>query len=428
MAGLKYQRKAAATVAAVLVAVAAMLFSGCMEPLDLLDDITDRVARAEFDYGTKTVASGANYAASLTVSGDSLYVLYFDSVARKLCIVKSPDKGKSWNAPYIVDNTTDYYSASNNLAVDGTTIYVSYQRSDKVYFVQLTDTGSSFTSSNYQTISTFAAYPYGYENSIACDASNVYIAFSEGGAVAFTYAPKSASMNFPDPVCVDSNNAIPPAGTGNRKRTSLYIDTGGYVNIVFFDDTNDRLRHAHFLPSDTLPFTVPAIYYLPGPTYVTAANYPAIGSIEGSLRLIGYYDTTNKSLNFLEKFAFGKPPSMVLYYTNVMRVVDDSSSDVGRCAKMLYMNYIAYIAYYDYANKQVKFARGVKIPWNPDPDTAPYYSFTTTVIDTVGGATLSMDCSLAASADGQTVYILYYDSSGNGALKLAKSIDGGVSW
>jgi hypothetical protein len=424
MAGLRNQRASGALVAAVLAAVAVLLISGCMAPLDMLGSINERIERANFEYGTKTVASGANYAAALGVNGDTLYLLYFDYAARKLCLMKSPDTGKTWGAPYIVDNTTDYYSTSNNLAVDGANIYVVYQRSDKVYFVQVTDGGPSFSSSNFQTISTLAAYPYGYESSIACDMSNVYILFSEGGSVAYTYAAKAASMNFPDPVLLDSN--WPAPDVGNRKRTSLYLDPDGYMNVCYFDDYNstNRLKLAHFLPADSLPYAVPAIFYTPGTTYITAADYPSIGSVWGSLRLICYYDTMNKTLNFLEKFSYGKPPLLMLYYTNVMRVVDDTSSDVGRHCKMLYLNNVVYIAYYDYANKQLKFARGVKIPWNPDPDTPPYYSFTKSVIDTVGG--VNFECSLAS--DGEILYIAYYDSSGTGALKLAKSTDGGVTW
>ncbi len=420
MAGLRIRR-------IVLAAATALVFSGCMAPLGMLDTINDRINRANFDYGTKIVAAGANYDAALGVNVNTLYLLYYDSVARKLCLQKSPDKGKTWGAPYIVDNTTDYYNTSNNLVVDGANLYIVYQRSDSVYFVQVTDGGSSFSSSNFQTISTLAAYPYGYESSIACDASNVYIAFSEGGGVAFTYVAKAASMNFPDPVLLDSNWPAPPANAGNRKLTSTYIDPDGYVNIVYFDDYNstNRLKAARFLPGDPLPYAVPAISYLPGPTFVTAANYPAISSIWGSLRLICYFDTTNKTLNFLEKFSYGKPPLMMLFYMNDMHVVDDTSTDVGRYCKSLLLSNAVCIAYYDNANKQLKFARGVKVPWNAGPpEVLPYYNFTKSVIDTVGG--VNFDCSLAS--DGETLYIAYYDSSGTGALKLAKSVDGGVTW
>jgi hypothetical protein len=426
MARLGSKRSVAAVGAAVLVAAVAILLSGCMASLDILSVLGDRVARDNFEYGTKTVANGPKYAASLAVNGDTLYLLYYDSVVRKLFIMKSADKGKNWNAAYTVDNTTDYYSTSNNLVFDGSNIYIVYQRSDTVYFVQLTDIGPSFTSSNFQAISTLGAYPYGYESSIACDASSVYIVFSEGGALAYTYTAKGGAMNFPDPVLLDSNWPAPPANAGNRKLSSIYIDPDGYVNVAYFDDYNstNRLKLAHFSPTDSLPLAVPAITYVGSPGYVAGASYPSIGSVWGSLRLISYYDTTAKTLNFLEKFAYGKPPLMMLYYTNVMRVIDDSSADVGRYNKMLYLNYIAYIAYYDYTNKQLKFARGVKIPWDSATDTPPYHSFTKSVVGSVGGA--NFDCSLAS--DGETFYIAYYDSSGSGALKLAKSIDGGATW
>ena len=91
---------------------------------------------------------------------------------------------------------------------------------------------------------------------------------------------------------------------------------------------------------------------------------------------------------------------------------------------MLHLSNIASIAYYDYANKQLKYARGVKIPWNPNPDTPPYYSFTTSVLDTVGGT--NFDCSLAS--DGTTLYIVYYDSAQRWSAEAGQVADGGVTW
>jgi hypothetical protein len=430
MAGLRMRRRVSGSAAAIAVFAAVLVFSGCMAPLGILADLTDRVARANFDYGTRTVATGANYAASLAVNGDSLYLLYYDSALQKLRIVKSPDKGKTWNAPFTVDNTTTNYGTSNNLVVDGSNVYIVYQRSgdghDSIYFLQLADAGNSFTPSNFQRISTYSAYQEGYENSIACDASNVYIVFSEGGAVAYTYAAKGASMNFPDPVCVDSALDTPESSNcGGRKLTSTVIDVNnGNVNICYFDDVNNLLKMASFAPSAALPIAVLPITYLPGPTSVPAAGYPSIATVYGNLRLISYYDTTNRTLNFLEKLSYGKPPLMMLYFSNVMRVEDSTSADVGRATQSLFLSNTVHIAYYDNVNKQIKYARGVKIPWNPSPDTPPYYSFTKSVIDTVGGANIR--CSLAS--DGTTLYIAYYDSAAGGELKLAKSMNGGVSW
>jgi hypothetical protein len=144
MAGSRVVRRASALAAATALAGIALFLAGCMPNLGIITDLTDRVARQNFDYGVKTVATGANYAASLAVNGDVLYLLYFDSALQKLRIMKSADKGKTWDTPFTVDNTTGFYSTSNNLVVDGSNIYIVYQRVDSVYFVQLTDTGSSF--------------------------------------------------------------------------------------------------------------------------------------------------------------------------------------------------------------------------------------------------------------------------------------------
>jgi hypothetical protein len=406
-----------------LVVVFALTLSGC-EDLLVKQEVAQRIQDYEdwlaFAYGQKTILSGPCYAASLGVNGSKLYVLYFDLDAQRIRIIKSADGGANWGSPFNVDNTNGIYSTSNNLVVDGSDIYVTYQRSDTVYFRQVTDTGSSFSLSNLATISTLSGYPYGYENSIACDSSNVYVLYTAGAGPAYSFAAKGASMSFSAPVFIDSDLT---QYSGNRKRISTYIDSGGELNACYFDDVNDQLKIANFACNDTLPMTVSPINV--SGSYITAAGYPSCYVWSGSLRFVAYYNTSAQNLSCYERFTYRYYPLMLGYVTKT-EVIDSSSGNVGKFCKLAYnsSNYDLYIAYYDTTNKLLKFARGEKSPHDNVSSVPPYYTFTTATIDSVGGT--NFDCSLAA--DGITVYIVYYDSSGEGALRIAKSRDGGKSW
>jgi hypothetical protein len=67
----------------------------------------------------------------------------------------------------------------------------------------------------------------------------------------------------------------------------------------------------------------------------------------------------------------------------------------------------------------VKFARGTKT------DTTDY-AFTNSAIATVGGT--NYGCDFASDQTTSTFYTVFYDSTGSGALKFAKSLDGGATW
>jgi hypothetical protein len=410
-----------------LLASVVLLAMACSEVLDLKTFVKEQVVIANQEWrGTKAIVTGPAYAAAIGINGDNLYVLYYDSTAQRLKITKSADRGVTWTSPFIVDNTVGNYSTSNNLVIDGTEIYVSYQRLDSVYFIQLTDQGSTFAKSNGTNISTMlAGYPYGYENAVACDTQYVYVIYSAGSDPAFSKALKGSTLSFSTPKYIDS--AL-QTNSGNRKHLSAYIDASGNVNACYYDATtgSEGLKNASFAPTDTLPISVNRINAgtISTPAYiVTDAGSTGIA---GGPTFISYYDTAAKALKMYERFTYTYPPLM-LGTVNTAATVDNLSSDVGQYSRTIYLGTSAtpYTLYYDKANTQVKFAKGTKYPNNP-PSVPPSYSYSSVVVGQVGGA--NMDCSLAYDQATGIFYAVFFDSSGSGALMFAKSMDGGVTW
>jgi hypothetical protein len=399
---------------AAIAAIAFVLLGACQQALSVKTEVVKKVDAAllwnslEW-HGTRTVVGAAAYAAKIGFNGDSLYVLYFDSVPKKLMLVKSPDRGLSWGSPYVVDGTTGFYTASNSMVVDGSNLYIAYQRVDSDFFIQVTDNGSSFSSSNAKTISTApVSYPYGYENSITCDAQNVYIAYSAGGGPAFTYAAKGASMTFSTPALIDS--AIGTA-SGNRKRTSILIDSNGNVNVSYFDAFgSNQLKNAVFAPTASLPQSVGGL----STATITSAESPSAAAPN----LISFYDPTAKSYRLYERYSYVS--GLNLFFKSNATTIDASSPDVGQSGVLIYQGTALYAAYYDAANKNLKFAVGSQ------PSPSQDYAFTSKVLAAVGG--VNFDCSFVADQANGTFYVLYYDSTGSGALKLAKSTDDGATW
>jgi hypothetical protein len=407
-------------------AVAAAL-AGCTATLDIRNQVALQVnppappAPTEWT-GVKTIVSTPASAAAVAVNGDIVYVLYYDNGAGKLKIIKSSDRAVTWGSPFTVDNTSGVYSRGNSMAVDANNLYIVYNRGPSAeYFIQLTDTGSTFVTSNGQKISNIPAYANGYENSICYDTGNVYIVYAAGGGPAFTYSPKGASMSFP--VSGTNNVLIDTAlgyNDGNSKLSSCFVDSTGNVDVSYFDDFSAQtgLKLASITPGSALPMAVSPIQVL-GPAYIPAADYPSIGYFGGQWHFVSYYDSANRNLSCWEGFTYS---TLLLHIVNVSVVVDNSSTNTGLYSKCLYIGSRVNIAYYDATNKAVRFAKGVM------NGTTHQLDYTTSTVGRVGGT--SMGISFAANGD--ALYIVYPDLTiaGGlaGGLKIAKSLNGGVSW
>lgn len=406
--------------------IAAALFGACTPELDLRMLVEREVTIANQEWrGIKSIADGPAYAASVGISGNNIYVLYYDASANKLMIKKSGDRGVTWATPFIIDNTTGNYSTSNNIAVDGSNIYISYQRANTVYFMELSDTGSGLIKSNGTPISDkLLAYQYGYENAVAYDTQYVYVVYGAGADPAFSRALKGTSMTFSTPVYIDSSLT---SNSGNRKRISLYIDSAANLNVCYYDSIAVGLKNASFDPAATslaIPASISRINIGTISTPAYAITDAGAIAIAGGPTFITFYDMSTKSLKTYERFTYTYPPLM-LGTINTAVTIDSSSSDIGEFSKSIYVGTSIYTIYYDAAGKQVKFAIGTKHANNP-PAVLPEYTYSTAVIDAIGGT--NVDCSLAYDSSSSTFYAVYYDSAGGGQLKFAKSMDNGATW
>lgn len=421
-------------------AIAAL--AACNQSLGVKETIVDKIEdektyNSPAWHGTRAIAQGTAYSAKVGFSGDDVYVLYDDFTARSLKIVKSSDRGLSWDDPYTIatassTGTDDVFGYSNGIAVDNQNIYISYclnENSPQVYFVHLLDTGSGFTSSGAENISakTTADGKQGYDNAIAFDSVNIYIVYSGWGyAPMFSYRAKTGA-SFATPLQIDSNIAL--GGTRSSRGISMSIEGGG-VRATYFDDStaSSLLKCASFSTSSSFPLG----YTSSGDGWRTTQNI-TVGSSIGNVvdpiaateSLISFYDPTSMDYKLYEYYLYSvdsDPPSPygpALVQVCDLVTIDDSSSDIGRASKLLMNGETLYSAYVDVANNQVKFAIGTKASVSTD------YAFSNQVIDTAGGAHYC--CDVVHDSVNSTFYVVYYDST-DGALKMAKSTDDGLTW
>lgn len=374
-------------------------------------------------HGVQTVLSGVNATSvQVGVNGTAVYLLYYDVGLGKMRVVKSSDSGSTWGSPYTITSLTGSNGSWNALVVDGTTLDVAYLESDKVYFIQVIDGGSSFSTQNAKTLSTDGTYPYGYEPSLAVDNSTIYVVFSQGGGPVITAATKALTLSFSAPRYIDSGLATSSAG--NRKVTSTWVDGSAKVYTAYADQSlsTAQLRLTSFLLTDTLPKASvgPAPASL-GP--ITSAGTPsyATDGPGGAGSFASYYDLTNK--RYMAYYTYKYVSGLNLFTTWKSQIVDSSSTNVGQWGTLSYVAGTALTSYYDATNKSVKFARG-SFPTTTSASST--FTFQTQTLATVGG--VSPNQHMVADASSNSVYVVFSDSTGTKSLRLAKSIDNGVTW
>lgn len=191
-------------------------------------------------------------------------------------------------------------------------------------------------------------------------------------------------------------------------------DAGLYTSVVAVDP-NTILVSYHDWSNGTLKF---AKSVDGGTTYALSTvdstadvgRYTSIAAPDQNTVFISYYDADNGTLKFARSIDGGA--------TFGLSVID-SSADVGKYASLEAVDAGAiFISYYDSDNGDLKFARSLNggSSWNPPG--------TTVLVDSAGD--VGQYTSIAAM-NSSTILISYYDVS-SGALKFARSLNGGSTW
>ena len=194
------------------------------------------------------------------------------------------------------------------------------------------------------------------------------------------------------------------------KNGSIEVD-GSNVYMSYYDSTNDTLKFAKSTDGGAI-WPSEDIKTIASVNLVLSSMYSSI-AVDGNNIYIGYSDFNDGYLKFAKSTDGGST-----WPVGNIRTVDSGCS--GRFASMEVNGTYIYLSYQNYTSSDLKFAKSIDggANWLPSPAIDPIVDATNTV-----GAYTSI------AADGNNVYISYYEGTAfNEALKFAKSINGGINW
>ena len=180
---------------------------------------------------------------SVAVSGNDVYISFYDETNRDLKFAKSIDSGTTWPTDNIKTvQSAGWVGAQNSIAVSGSDIYISYQDATSNYklkFAKSTDGGVTWPTSNIKTVDSSSD---GY-TSLAVSGNDVYISYSYydvdvmGSGLKCTKSTDGGATWPIDNIrIVDSN--------GNVGWSNSIATTGSDVYISYYDMTNNSLKFA----------------------------------------------------------------------------------------------------------------------------------------------------------------------------------------
>jgi archaellum component FlaG (FlaF/FlaG flagellin family) len=365
--------------------------------------------------GIQTVYSSGdvgNYV-SIAVSGDYVYISYYDDTNDNLRFARSANGGKDWDGTSTID-TVVYPSGDvgkfSSIAVEAGNIYISYydDTNDYLRFARSTDGGQSWDTD--PTIDTLVdnRAAVGEFSSLAAGGGNIFISYynrtskdlkiakSEDEGVSWTLDVYNDYL--------ENNLAV-------GQSTSITTD-GNYAYVSYQDevDYDYKLKFVKdYFPF--MPFTVDSRPGDPSPGFSTSI------CLEGSDVYISYYTMLHWS-SCTGEIAFVKSIDSGNHWGTPYHI--DASNYCGFSDKNTSIALGASNIYISYPSSE-STPDGFKLAISADKSGGTWS--TVTVDDTTN---LSGFWSSVA-ATGDMVYLAYYNED-TGDLKFAKSIDCGQTW
>ncbi len=174
--------------------------------------------------------------------------------------------------------------------------------------------------------------------------------------------------------------------------SSIAVDSGDFVHIAYYDETQSALMHAY----NTLGSWIVSTRDNSG----DVGKYASIAVDSSDFVHIAYYDATNQNLKYANN-------TLGTWSTETI----DSSGDVGKYTSIVTDGCCrVHIAYYDATNQNLKYATNALGPWDQSP------------LDSDGD--VGKYTSIAIN-ETEVLFISYYDAT-NQDLKFATDASG--SW
>lgn len=350
--------------------------------------------------GTQTVDSTGKVGqySSIVVDGLNIYISYYDDTPNfDLKFIKSTDGGATWETPRVVDST-DNVGMYTSMAVDGSNIYISYYdiTSSNLKFAKSTDGGNTWPVSKIKTVD--SAGDVGKYSSLAVNGQKIYIAYYSDNPNNDLKFARSDDLgeNWPAPQI----KTVDATGT-----TGLCLSIAVNGSEVYISYYSLSLNDLWFSKSSDDGDNWPSNQQL---DFSNSVGVDTSITTDGTNVYISYFDQTIPGLKVIKSNDHGNNGSWQT------PVVVDTGTNTGLKSSIAVSGSYVYVSYYKLGTFfDLKFARS-------DDGGSSWDLTTVDSPGTVGDLT-------SLTVEGSNLFISYYDYD-NGDLKLAFSMDGGITW
>lgn len=304
-----------------------------------------------YDWSFTSIVSGSDAGRGSSVALDGENVFISTTMTNRIGIAVSSNSGDTWNTlPILPDNpvtsNASYDEYATSIDVDGQNIYISFLS----YNVCLMQILKSPYSANAWEIIQISAPPddmeNGYYSSIHEHQGMLYISHASYLHDNIYLTRLSNTLSEPVTRLVDQIGAV-NGGRGYTTSAVRQVGSATTVYIAYYDqsDGNLDLKFARSVNNgDNFSLsTIDASSDIIG-------KYPSM-AITGNTILVAYYDESNGNLKLARSFDQGMGWDI--------QIVDDATDNVGRFASLAADGQKVYISYYDETNRDLKFAKSV---------------------------------------------------------------------